>query len=149
MTTLHKLSASKVADLIKDNTQGRHGDGGGLYLQIAGGSASWLYRYIRDGKERNLGLGPARDVSLAQARAKADEHRKTLDREDDLPTTNSVTFAEAAAQFLEHYRRGLRNEKHRSQLGSRLETYAYPVLGRIPVNRIKLDHILRALEPIW
>src|SRR5262245_47508574 len=112
MTTLHKLSARKVADLIKDatNNQGRHGDGGGLYLKIAGGSASGLYRYIRDGKERNLGLGPARDVSLAQARAKADEHRKTLDREDDLPTTNSVTFAEAAAQFLEHYRRGLRNE---------------------------------------
>src|SRR5262245_10531066 len=150
MTTLHKLSARKVADLIKDNTQGRHGDGGGLYLQIAGGSASWLYRYIRDGKEKNLGLGPARDVNLAQARDKAAAHRTTLAQEDDPQSKQaSVTFAEAAAQFLEHYRRGLRNEKHRSQLGSRLEAYAYPVLGRLPVNRIKLDHVLKALEPIW
>src|SRR5262245_34062080 len=155
MSTLHKLSAAKVTALIKDNTQGRHGDGGGLYLQISGGSASWLYRYIRDGKERNVGLGPVRDVSLAQARERAAEHRTTLAQDDDPLEARArvkaatVTFAEAAEQFLANYRRGLKNEKHRTQLGSRLEAYVYPGLGRMPVNRITLDHVLAVLQPIW
>jgi len=153
---IHKLSAAKVAALVKANTQGRHGDGGGLYLQIDGGSAAWLFRYIRAGKERMIGLGPARDVTLAIARDKAEMHRKTLARDDDPQAVRqeskaqaSVTFIDAATQFLAHYRRGLRNEKHRTQLGSRLEAYAYPVLGRLPVNRITLNHVLAALEPIW
>src|SRR5262245_23185242 len=76
--TLHKLTAAKVAALIKANAQGRAGDGDGLYLQIVGGSASWLFRYIRDGRERQIGLGPARDVTLAQARHKAHAQRSTL-----------------------------------------------------------------------
>jgi integrase len=152
---IHKLSAAKVAALIKAGTQGRHGDGGGLYLQIDGGSSAWLFRYIRQGKERMVGLGPARDVTLLQAREKAQAHRATLAQDDDPHEARAqakaaaVTFVDAATQFLEHYRRGLRNAKHRSQLGSRLEAYAYPVLGRMPVNRITLNHVLAALEPIW
>src|SRR5262245_15591420 len=145
---INKLTAAKVTALIKAGTQGRHGDGGGLYLQINGGSAAWPFRYIRPGKERQIGLGPVRDVSLAQARDKADAHRKALAQDDDPQAVReeakaaTVTFAEAAAQFLAHYRRGLRNEKHRTQLGSRLEAYAYPKLGRLPVNRITLNHVL-------
>jgi integrase len=155
MRAIHKLSAAKVAALIKSGTQGRHGDGSGLYLQIDGGSAAWLFRYIRQGKERMVGLGPARDVSLAQAREKAQAHRAILAQDDDPHEARAqakaatVTFIDAATQFLEHYRRGLRNAKHRSQLGSRLEAYAYPTLGRMPVNRITLNHVLAALEPIW
>lgn len=153
--SLHKLTAAKVAALIKAGTQGRHGDGGGLYLQIDGNSAAWLFRYIRHGHERQIGLGPARDVTLAQARDKADAHRKTLAQDDDPQMARqrdklaTVTFAEAAEQFLANYRRGLKNEKHRSQLGTRLESYAFPKLGRMPVNRITLDHVLAALQPVW
>jgi integrase len=153
--TLHKLTAAKVAALIKDNAQGRHGDGGGLYLQVDGGSAAWLFRFIRHGRERQIGLGPARDVTLAQARDKAQAHRSTLARDDDPQMARqrdklaTVTFADAAEQFLVNYRRGLKNEKHRSQLSTRFETYAYPKLGRLPVNRITLEHVLAALEPVW
>jgi integrase len=153
--SLHKLTAAKVAALIKDNKQGRHGDGGGLYLQIDGNSAAWLFRYIRHGRERQAGLGPARDVTLAQARDKAQAHRSTLARDDDPQMArlrdklSTVTFAQAAEQFLVNYRRGLKNEKHRSQLSTRFETYAYPKLGRLPVNRITLEHVLAALEPVW
>ena len=153
--SLHKLTAAKVAALIKDNKQGRHGDGGGLYLQIDGNSAAWLFRYIRHGRERQAGLGPARDVTLAQARDKALAHRSTLARDDDPQMArlrdklSTVTFAQAAEQFLSSYRRTLKNAKHRSQLVPRLEAYAYPKLGRLPVNRISLEHVLAALEPVW
>jgi integrase len=153
--SLHKLTAAKVAALIKDNKQGRHGDGGGLYLQIDGNSAAWLFRYIRHGRERQAGLGPARDVTLAQARDKAQAHRSTLARDDDPQMArlrdklSTVTFAQAAEQFLVNYRRGLKNEKHRSQLSTRFETYAYPKLGSLRVDRITLEHVLAALEPVW
>jgi len=50
---LNKLSAVKVA---KETKTGLYGDGGGLWLQIApSGSKSWLYRYMRNGKAREMG----------------------------------------------------------------------------------------------
>jgi hypothetical protein len=56
-----KLTVKKV----ERAKPGRHGDGGGLYLEVAdGGSASWVYRWERDGREHWLGLGSARDHSL-------------------------------------------------------------------------------------
>ena len=33
-------------------------DGGGLYLQVTTGGASWVYRYMLDGRAREMGLGP-------------------------------------------------------------------------------------------
>jgi hypothetical protein len=41
-------------------------DGGNLYLQVSpSGSKSWLFRYQRDGKERQMGLGSINDLTLA------------------------------------------------------------------------------------
>src|SRR5262245_8605921 len=154
---IHKLTAAKVAALIKANTQGRHGDGAGLYLQINGGSAAWIFRYIRNGRERQLGLGPAHTVSLVAAREAARQHRAALLKDEDpqvvrdhgKATMPSVTFAEATGQFLLLYRQGLRNEKHREQWGTTLERYAFPKLGALPVNEITRNQVLRVLEPLW
>src|SRR2546430_341853 len=52
-------------------------DGGGLYLRVSGtGAKSWVFRFQLDGKRRDMGLGPFPDISLADARGKATEHRK-------------------------------------------------------------------------
>ena len=61
-------------------------DGGGLYLRVAAprevrgievpGAKSWVFRFQLDGKRRDMGLGPFPDISLAEARTKATEHRK-------------------------------------------------------------------------
>ena len=150
----NKLTAGKVEALIRAGTQGRHSDGGGLYLAINGGSAAWVFRYIIDGRERQMGLGPARNVPLAIARNKAQGHRATLAQHEDPQggdesAVRTVTFREAAGEFLKKYRAGLKNEKHREQVDTRLATYAYPELGGLPVNRIKVAHIKKALEPVW
>src|SRR5690349_23161839 len=51
-----KLSAISVRRASK---RGKYGDGGGLWLQVYGhGSKSWLFRYMREGKPREMGLGP-------------------------------------------------------------------------------------------
>src|SRR4051794_22366033 len=68
------LNARQVQSL---KTPGLFADGGGLYLQITPtGSKSWIFRYQINGRRRDLGLGPAHTVSLAEARQKALESRK-------------------------------------------------------------------------
>ena len=59
--------------------KGYHADGGGLYLQVAGnGGRSWIFRYQRNGKRRDMGLGPAYLVGLAEARRLTLECRRCL-----------------------------------------------------------------------
>ena len=54
-----------------------HADGGGLYLQVSGtGSKSWIYRFMLNGRARNMGLGPLHTISLAEARQAALQCRK-------------------------------------------------------------------------
>jgi Arm DNA-binding domain len=56
---------------------GMYPDGAGLYLQVAQGSArSWIFRYMLDGRARQMGLGPLDAVTLAEARQKAHDARK-------------------------------------------------------------------------
>jgi hypothetical protein len=57
---------------------GRHGDGGGLYLEVGENSASWILRWERDGRERWHGLGSAADFSLEEARELARDKRKLI-----------------------------------------------------------------------
>src|ERR1022692_2587931 len=54
-------------------------DGDGLYLQVTRGNArSWIFRYFRNGKSREMGLGSLKAVGLAVARLKAAECREML-----------------------------------------------------------------------
>ena len=58
---------------------GMYGDGGGLYLRIGpGGARNWAFRAVIGGQRRELGLGPADCLSLAEARAKAAAFRETV-----------------------------------------------------------------------
>jgi hypothetical protein len=72
----HRLSALKVA---RTRTPGLFADGNGLYLQVTSPSArSWIFRYHRNGKSREMGLGSLNAVSLAAARQKAAACRAQL-----------------------------------------------------------------------
>jgi hypothetical protein len=70
---IHRLTAMKVS---QTSQSGLYSDGGGLYLQItSAGVKSWLFRFMRNGKARGMGLGPIHTISLAKARTKAHECR--------------------------------------------------------------------------
>ena len=74
MRTTGKLTALKVDKLT---VPGCYGDGGGLWPQVArGGTKSWLFRFKRDGRARQMGLGPVAIVSLAEARELARDARR-------------------------------------------------------------------------
>ncbi|SES64451.1 tyrosine-type recombinase/integrase [Oceanicella actignis] len=136
---------------------GRYHDGGGdglCLLVKPSGSRFWIQRVTIDGKRRDIGLGPFPAASLTEARARAAAN-KALVREGKgaelLHRTDKscITFDEAAERYLSKRIEGLSNEKHRAQWRSTLATYAFPALGHMPVDRIGLRDVLRALEPIW
>lgn len=64
-----RLTALHLPKLIRK--PGFYADGNGLYLQVSKGGASWIYRYMLNGKAREMGLGPLALYGLPQAREKA------------------------------------------------------------------------------
>ena len=71
-----KINRLTVAQ-VRNAKAGMHADGGGLYLQVAGGGArSWIFRYAVNGSERYMGLGSVDTVSLQDARASAQSCRQ-------------------------------------------------------------------------
>lgn len=69
MHVLEKLS-DRMVKTMRD--LGRYADGGGLYLQVGRtGGPSWLFRFMRNGKAREMGLGALESRSLAVASAEA------------------------------------------------------------------------------
>ena len=88
--TLHRLSSAAV----KKPGLGLHSDGGNLYLQVApGGSKSWSFRFMLDGKSREMGLGPLHTISLAEARQKALEARDRRSPSPSLRGPGSPLFS--------------------------------------------------------
>lgn len=157
--TLHKLSDPAVKAIRKP---GRHSDGGGLYLNVSPtGAKSWLFMWSvmvarADGskgqKRYEMGVGSYPGVSLAAARSTAAAHRQTVatggnpiaerDREAE------PTFAEATTKFLASMEKSWRNEKHRAQWRSTLETYCAAINAK-RVSTIATEDVLTVLNPIW
>jgi integrase len=162
MVRSQRLSALEVAS---KSDPGRYGDGDGLYLQVSKWrTKSWIFRYERDGRERQMGLGPAgpRQVSLSEARKHAArcaqslrdgldpiEERKERVTARRVQAARTVTFKKCAEDYITEKESGWRNEKHRAQWTATLETYAYPVFGDLPVAAVDLPLVMKALKPIW
>lgn len=145
---------------------GWHGDGGGLYLFVRDTSRSWVFRYTGlDGKRHNMGLGTLDVVSLAEARRLALQARQQVRHPTEpidpvaakreqaiqrrLAKAREMTFEQCAIACIEAKRHEWKNEKHAAQWISTLETYAYPYIGKLPVNEIDTDLVLKCLQPIW
>jgi len=158
--TVGKLTALKVN---RDLKPGMYPDGAGLYLQVTGaGAKSWIYRFSLHGKAREMGLGSLSAIALADARAKAAECRRLRQEGIDpieerkarmaqaaLDAAKTTTFKEAAANYIASHRVGWRNGKHASQWENTIVTYAEPTLGRLSIQAIDTNLVLKVLQPIW
>jgi integrase len=155
-----KLTALAVAKMTKP---GRYGDSRGLWLQISvSGSKSWAFRYMRHGQARQMGLGSAADVTLSMAREKALACRRLLldgidpisQRQSDraagrVAAARAVTFKDAAARHIASHEAGFRAAKTARLWRATLATYADPVFGGLPVDRIDTALVLQVIEPLW
>ena len=145
-----KLTARKV----ETAKPGKYSDGGNLYLIVSQtGSRKWVLRFTWRGRAKEMGLGSAASVSLADAREKAASARRKiaqgLNPIDERKRTSGVpTFGEMADQVREALSAGFRNEKHKAQWKSTLATYAAPLSDK-PVDTVTTDDVLAILKPIW
>src|SRR4051812_48387577 len=133
-------------------------DGGGLWLQVRGGSRSWLFRYSRNKLAKVMGLGPLHTIGLADARQKARDARKLLlDGQDPLDAREAqrssqrpaMTFHDAAEAYIATHETGWKNPKHRQQWRATLATFAYPLIGELSVAKVDTAAVMRVLVPIW
>ena len=157
--TTGRLTALKVS---RAKLPGMYADGGGLYLQITEGGASWVYRYMLNGRAREMGLGPLALFGLQEARAKAQdarrlrhegvdpiEHRRTARAQQQLDAAKAVTFQQCAERYIASHRAGWRHAKHVEQWESSLQRLAFPVIGALPVQAINTALVMNVIEAIW
>jgi Arm DNA-binding domain len=122
---IERLSSAKV----KHAKAGFHPDSDGLYLQVTVGenghlNRAWLFRYVFDGRERRMGLGPLRTIGLGEARDAAAECRKLLltakepnrgtnaDRaERRAPASTSMTLERRALAYIAAHEKSYFNEQ--------------------------------------
>ncbi len=158
MATLNgKLTKRLVANL----GSGRHGDGNGLYLVVDPSRARrWIVRVVVKGQKNkkgkplrtDFGLGGADIVTLNQARDRALEYRR-MAKQGLNPRFNArqeiPTFEEVAQQVHIERMPTWKNAKHGQQWINTLRDYAFPKIGRMPVDSIGQPDVLMCLTPIW
>ena len=154
--TVRYIKSLKIPGRYSDNLNG-------LYLQVTKtGLKSWIFRYSRNGKRREMGLGRIDHLDLVDARKKASElsfqvkQDKTFDpinqrkQSQQQAITESVnTFEKCMTDFIEIKSKEWTNKKHAQQWTNTLTTYALPVLKDMHIKDIQTEHIKQILNPIW
>lgn len=155
------INGKLTKKLVQNLGPGRHGDGGGLHLVVdPSGARRWIVRVtVKGQKNRNgaplrtdFGLGGVDVVTLTQARERALEYRR-MAKQGLNPRFNAQreipTFEEIAQ--LVHIDRmpTWKNAKHGQQWLNTLRDYAFPKIGRMPVDSIHQPEVLMCLSPIW
>lgn len=152
----NQLTVRKIASL-KD---GVYGDGGNLWITIRGETRAWTFRYKSPltGKRREMGLGPARDISLSQARVKATDARHLLrggidPLEEEAKKKRAIfkerTFEQVAEHYIAEQTPAWKDPRSAPMWRSSLGRHVYPMMGDRPISLIQTDDVLAVLRPIW
>lgn len=155
------LGGKLTKKLVENLGPGRHGDGAGLYLVVdPSGARRWIVRVTVKGQRNakgaplrtDFGLGGADVVTLNAARERALEYRR-MAKAGLNPRYNAKqevpTFEELAQQVHIDRLPTWKNAKHGAQWLNTLRDYAFPKIGRMPVDSIGQPEVMMCLSPIW
>jgi len=155
------LSGKLTKKLVENLGAGRHGDGNGLYLVVdPSGARRWIVRVVVKGQKNkkgaplrtDFGLGGADIVTINQARERALEYRR-MAKQGLNPRFNAAreipTFEEVAQQVHIDRMPTWKNAKHGQQWINTLRDYAFPKIGRMPIDSIDQPEVMMCLAPIW
>lgn len=155
------LGGKLTKKLVENLGPGRHGDGSGLYLVVdPSGARRWIVRVTVKGQRNrqggplrtDFGLGGADVVTLNQARERALEYRR-MAKSGLNPRFNAKaevpTFEELSRQVHIDRLPTWKNQKHGQQWLNTLRDYAFPKIGRMPVDAVGQPEVLMCLSPIW
>ncbi|MBD8825777.1 tyrosine-type recombinase/integrase [Pseudomonas sp. CFBP 13602] len=159
-----KLNPKQIENLT---TSGTYEDGEGLRMVVKPtGKKYWVLRYQLAGKRREMGLGSFPTITLKKAREAAAGHRKMLSQEidplvsrdaerkasrlaEEARQARAISFRTVAEDYIAAHKAGWKNAKHSQQWLNTLTTYAFPVIGDTPTEKVTTEEILRILTPIW
>lgn len=156
------LSAKEVESIKAGKKATRYSDGDTLTLLVKPGKNGplkyWYQRITIDGKREDKRIGKYPRMSLKEARKTASKNRWKVDEginpwaNDGKPKVLVPTFRELAEEAINHKYKTKWGEsgrdKTRSKWEGRLEIYAYPKIGDMPVDQIRHEHILKIIKPI-
>lgn len=140
----------------------------GLYLRVKGNGRYFIFKYQKNGKRREIGLGGT-NQTIEGVRGKAAKLRAMLadgiDPRERLNAEKAERKAELAKEepkrvptFSEFYPTAIDHvAKLRQWRGTKTEyywrhslrTHVEPRLGRLPLDRITPDDVAEALEGVW
>ncbi len=138
---------------------GKYFDGAGLYLYCTEkGGQYWRVKYRHAGKEKLLALGVYPDLSLKEARIRAETARRTLQAGEDPSKAKKAakaqqsheaanTFKAVASDWLAH-QTGRWSTGTRERIAASLKTDIYPTMGSCPIAAIKPAEVMRAVQKI-
>lgn len=134
-------------------------DGGGLYLEVtpAGGKVFRL-KYRIDGKEKTLTIGKYPTVSLAEARAAAENARRLLVSGQDPSEAKQQEKRERQAAALNTFEAIARRwhsdnlirwkENHAARVLRYFETDVFPVIGAMSIQEIRVSDIKGVIDGV-
>ncbi|WP_138436140.1 tyrosine-type recombinase/integrase [Marinobacter shengliensis] len=147
----------KSASFDKYGKRTKLSDGAGMYLDIQQSGKYWRMKYRFGGKEKTLALGVYPDVPLKLARQRRSEARALIadgvdpnavkKQKKAAEQEKSDTFKVVAEEWLK-LKKGELSEGTLRVARRRLETWAYPKLGHLPVADIKPAKVLETLREI-
>lgn len=169
-----KVAKELSALEVKNLPPGAHAVGGvaGLILEVSStGGKTWILRVRTGSKRREIGLGGYPSISLSEARNKARDTREAIGKGVDpvaekqaakaallAQQASMKTFAWCATTYVAERKGEWKNAKHQAQWLATLETYAFPIIGKLSVQSVALPHVLDVLNqpqadkgnaPLW
>lgn len=156
--TANKLTVKGIAKIAKEGKAALYNDGNGLYLKLTKTQTmSWVFRFRKNGRLRDKGLGSFDDYSLAEARERARECRLLL-LEDKNPIIEGKKqanksaypseFGAFALYMIDSWKSQWKNEKHIKQWYYTINVICKKIC-KVPIQYIDTDHVLSVLKPIW
>lgn len=153
MTALNRRPEKALtAQFVKNaSTPGKYFDGHGLYLRVDdGGGRYWVQRIVIRGKRREIGLGPASLISLAEARSAAIENRKSARAggdpiADKRRAKDILTFKVAAERVHVELSPTWKSPKDRAAFLSTLEKHVFPDFGSTLISEVTSADIRKTI----
>ena len=106
-----------------------------------------------------MGLGKYPYISLKDARRKLFEVKKMIfDGIDPLEIKKdrqlekkkkTITFQKISDEYIKDFQVQWSNKKHTQQWTNTLNTYASPIIGKLPIDKINSTYVCKILKPIW
>lgn len=144
------LSAAFV-NSVTESGKYHDGRGTGLFLLVKPtGAKSWVQRIVIRGKRREIGLGSPPMVTLAEAREKAHDNKRSANSGGD-PLAEKrkaqivLTFEEAAREAHKEIAPTLKNPKDQNAFLSTLERYVFPRFGAVSLPDVTSSDVRQAI----